>query len=168
MKFGECSRESELQDAVKIGHWPIGCDSALREHVEHCESCGETVLLAQLLREDRAGAVQQVPFASAGLLWWRAQILQRQAAIRRASRPLHFAIAVSLITSVLVVVGVLLNLRSQIASWLLTAVALPVSAQTNSVSSLTISPMPQLLGLCALAALAGIGGIVVYAAFQRE
>src|SRR5690348_10960530 len=105
MRLRECPRVSELSDALRAGRWPAGCDAALRDHVQRCESCRETAFVAQLLREERAGAIREMPPASPGLLWWRAQILQRQAAIRRASRPVHVAITVSLVSSVVVVLS---------------------------------------------------------------
>ncbi len=168
MRLRGCPREIELSDALRAGLWPAGCDAALREHVECCESCRSTAVIADLLREDRAETMRTMPLASPGLLWWRAQILQRQAAIRRASLPVHVAVTVSLVTSAVIVVSVLLSLRSQIASWISSIVAVPVSAQPGSVSSQRIASLPFLLVLFALTALAAIFGVAVYAAVHRE
>jgi hypothetical protein len=120
----------------------------------------------QLLREDRAATIRAMPLASPGLLWWRAQILQRQAAIRRASRPIHVAINVSLVTSAVIVVSVLLSFRWQIASWISPLAAIPVSAQPDA-TSLTMASPPFLLAFFALA-LTAIFGIAVYAAVHSE
>ena len=168
MTLRDCPRAPELSDLLQIGQWPTGCNPALREHVEHCAACREAVLVMQLLREDRAAMIRAMPLASPGLLWWRAQILQHQAAIRQASRPIHVAITVSLVTSAVIVVGVLLSFRSQIASWISAVVAVPVSAQPDSISSLTMTSAPILLALFALAALAAICGLAVYAAVHSE
>jgi hypothetical protein len=164
----ECARAHELSVALRAGGWPAGCDAGLRKHVEHCESCRETALVAQLLRDDRADAIREMPLASPGLLWWRAQILQRQAAVRRASRPVHVAITVSLLTSLVVAVSVFFGLRSQIASWISSVVAVPISAQPGSSSFPAAIALPFLLVLFALTALATIFGVAVYAAVHHE
>lgn len=168
MRLRECSREPELSQVLRAGCWPAGSDAALREHVDQCRSCRSTALIAQMLREDRAEAIRAMPPASAGLLWWRAQILQRQAAIRRASRPVHVAITVSLVMSAVVVASVLFSLRSLIADWISATVAVPVSAQPGSVSSPAITSLPLLFVLFAFTALAAIGGLAVYAAVHRK
>ena len=168
MRLRECPREPELFDALQAGRWPAGSDAALREHVDQCESCRSTALIAQMLRQDRAEAIRAMPLDSPGLLWWRAQILQRQAAIRHASRPVHIAITVSLVLSAVVVASVLFSLRSLIANWISAVTAVPVSAQPGSVSSPTITSLPLLFVLFALTALAAIGGLAVYAAVHRK
>ena len=168
MRLGECPREPELSDALRAGRWPAGSDAALGEHVDRCESCRSTALIAHMLREDRAEAIRAMPLASPGLLWWRAQILQRQAAIRQASRPIHVAIAISLAVSAIVVGSVLFSLRSQIANWISAMAAVPVSAQPGSISSPVITSLPILFILSAVTALAAIGGFAIYAAVHRK
>lgn len=168
MRLRECPREPELSEALRAGCWPAGSDAALRKHVDQCESCRSTALIAHMLREDRAEAIRAMPLASPGLLWWRAQILQRQAAIRQASRPVHVAITVSLVMSAVVVASVLFSLRSLIANWISAIAAGPVSAQPGSVSSPAITSLPLLFVLFALTALAAIGGLAVYAAVHRK
>ena len=168
MRLGACSRESELSEALRTGAWPLTCDASLRAHVEQCEICHATALLAQLLKQDRSAAMTAMPLGSPGLLWWRAQILQRHAAIRQAAQPVRLAIAVALCSSIGVLIITLLGLRSQIADWITSIASVPVSALLDSAWSQTTAALGFGLVVFAIAVLATIGGLVVYEAVQRE
>ena len=91
MTFRTCSREKDLEQALKDGHWPQGCGPELRTHVESCASCSDFVLVTQTFQRARSESEQEAPSASANLLWWRAQLRKRNAATERVSRPVTFA-----------------------------------------------------------------------------
>jgi hypothetical protein len=141
------------------GHWPEACEVELRTHVEGCRACGEMVMLTESFRaarEDAAAMARPVP---ASLVWWRAQLRRRQAAMEQVSRPIWgaqiFAVVVSLCAAVGLVgwlvergdlrdFGVGLSLSSMKASWGL----LPVAACVGA--------------LCLL------GAVVVYLTLERD
>ena len=168
MRLGACSRESDLSDALRAGAWPLACDASLRAHVEQCEICPATALLAQLLKQDRSAAMEAMPLGSPGLLWWRAQILQRHAAIRQVAQPVRLAITIALCSSIALLIITLLGLRSQIADWIASIASVPVSALSDSAWSQTTAALGFGLVVFAIAVLATICGFVVYAAVQQE
>ena len=45
MIFVPCSREREITEALRNGHWPEACDAELRAHVNACRSCSDFVLV---------------------------------------------------------------------------------------------------------------------------
>jgi hypothetical protein len=110
-----CAREPEVAEAIRSGRWPLGCEPELRAHVEECRHCREMAMLTAAFQEARAQAVgaAEVPRAgmpNAGLLWWRAQLRRRNAAMARVNRPLAGAQGFALLA--LLVAGVAL------AGWL--------------------------------------------------
>jgi hypothetical protein len=112
--------------------------------------------------------MEAMPLGSPGLLWWRAQILQRHAAIHRAGQPVRLAITIALCSSIAILIVTLLGLRSQIADWIASIASVPVSALSDSVWSQTAAALRLGLVVFAIAVLATVGGFVVYAAVQGE
>jgi hypothetical protein len=62
----------------------------LRQHVASCAACADLVLVMSSLGAERERARRNVSVPSAGLVWWRAQLRQRQAAARAAAAPVAF------------------------------------------------------------------------------
>ena len=104
MTFRTCSYEVELTQALKDGHWPSGCGTELRAHVDGCGSCRDLVLVTQAFQGARRESEQLMPSGSASLLWWRAQVRRRTAATERVSRPITIAQTFALFVYVLVAV----------------------------------------------------------------
>ena len=88
MTIGACPRESEISAALARGHWPQACSDELRSHAAACRACAELVLLRQAFHRERSAAASEARLERPGVLWWRAQLLRRNAAIERISRPL--------------------------------------------------------------------------------
>jgi len=86
-----CSREKELTQALRDGHWPHGCGEELRAHVETCASCADLVLVTQTFQMARAESGSASMETSPSLLWWRAQLRRRNAVAERVSRPVTIA-----------------------------------------------------------------------------
>jgi hypothetical protein len=109
MKLGKCVRESEVKDLLGRGHWPDACSSDLRTHVSECRTCSDTVLLTQAFRGERAIAATEAKLEPSGVLWWRAQLRRRNAAIERIGKPMLgaqiFAIAVTLLAATVFLVS---------------------------------------------------------------
>lgn len=79
-----CEHEASLLAALAAGH----VDESLAAHAAHCPAC----------REARAvwSAMQQAALADApaalpapGLIWWKAQLTARRAAVAKAGRPVR-------------------------------------------------------------------------------
>jgi hypothetical protein len=102
MTFRTCSYETELTQALKDGHWPEGCGPELRAHVEDCTSCNDLVLVTQTFQHARSESEREVLRGSPGLLWWKAQLLRRNAATERVSRPVTIAETFALVVYVFV------------------------------------------------------------------
>jgi hypothetical protein len=91
MTFRACSYEKELSQALKDGHWPEGCGSELRAHVDACGNCADLVLVTQTFQSARSESERAAPCGLPSLLWWRAQLRRRNAATERVSRPITIA-----------------------------------------------------------------------------
>ncbi len=89
--FGSCSREPELTQALRAGHWPEGCLPELRAHVQDCTACSELALLTQTFQKARAESEPASCSAAPGVLWWRAQLRMRVAANARVNKPISIA-----------------------------------------------------------------------------
>ncbi len=88
MRLGSCVRELELGEALGHGHWPQACSEELRAHVAGCRSCREFLLVRQAFTHERIQASGEARLEAPGVLWWRAQLRRRNAAIERIGRPL--------------------------------------------------------------------------------
>jgi hypothetical protein len=98
-----CSHAPEIAEALKTGRWPQGCDPELRTHTDGCRSCSDLVLVTQTFQQARSESVLVPHLDSPSLLWWRAQLRRRNAAVRRVSQPITvaqtFAVAVNLLVA---------------------------------------------------------------------
>ena len=101
MSLRKCVRQSEVKNLLDRGHWPEACNPELRAHVSECRACGDLVLLTQAFRGERAVASAAARLEPSGVVWWRAQLRRRNAAIERIGKPLLgaqiFAFAVILL-----------------------------------------------------------------------
>jgi hypothetical protein len=110
MTFRSCSCEKEVMQALKAGHWPDGCDRELRAHVETCSRCSDLVLVTEVFQNARSESVHEMPAVSPGLLWWRAQLRNRNTATKKMSAPITIA---------------------QIFAWLVTVLSMAVLAASQ-------------------------------------
>ena len=125
----ECERAAEVLAAMTAGREPGLANEELRQHADACESCREMVTVVSALRGERDHVRRTTTVPSAGLIWWRAQLRQRQQAALKATAPVtavHAAaiiaaavLAVVLATSVAPFVGMpsLSNWIPQMPSW---------------------------------------------------
>jgi len=115
MMRDDCLREEDLLGALESGRWPEACDSELRDHVEHCESCQELAVVAGALLDDRRASERAVVPPPPGAVWWRMQLrLERESketAVRTVSRA-HGSIIAATIALFLVAAGMTSLLQS--------------------------------------------------------
>jgi hypothetical protein len=154
-----CSRGDEVRDLLAQGHWPEACEAELRAHVADCRGCSEMVMLTQSFRaarEDAAAMARPVP---ASLVWWRAQLRRRQAAMEQVSKPIVGAQIFAVVVSLCAAVG--------LVGWLVERGDLWNFGMGLSLGSVKASwgllPMVACLGALAL-----LGAVVVYLTVERE
>jgi hypothetical protein len=174
-----CTRENEVKELVGRGQWPQACAPDLRAHVESCRSCTQFALVATTFRRARTEAIASVTLPPPGVLWWRAQLRKRNAAVEKIGRPILgaqiFALAINLALAVAFVVW---QARHGIAwlrwFWSPTSLAQTATFHFDSLwsadffnSSLSSIANPLVL-IPAIATLALLGGAVVYLASEKH
>lgn len=87
MKLAACKYEAETAELLARGAWPQAASPELHAHVSACRSCGDLIAVTTMFAQARKAAVAAAPAGSPGLLWWRAQLRRRNAAMERLNRP---------------------------------------------------------------------------------
>jgi predicted anti-sigma-YlaC factor YlaD len=106
MMLRSCPNEKEMRELLIRGQWPHAAETTpeLYAHVAACRSCSELVLVAESFRNARAASAASARMIPPGVLWWRAQLRRRNAAVERVTRTLFgaqvFALAITLLTGV--------------------------------------------------------------------
>lgn len=119
-----CQREEELLDALQRGF--VGDE--LAGHVSQCGSCHELHLVAGALLDDRVESVRTAAVPSAGTMWWRMKIRQRQEALASTRNSLLIGQAATIAIALFLTVSLF---GSQIANGLRSVVAsLPMHVGT--------------------------------------
>jgi hypothetical protein len=172
MTLRSCSQEAEIRQALELGHWPQSCTPELRAHVESCRACGDLVLVTTAFRGARAQSMQVAQLPPPGVLWWRAQLRRRNAAVERIQKPIVgaqiFAFAVTLAIAIGFVVWQVRDgwnwmkwleslAQSQAFHW---EVLWPFAGAKSGASLLYVAP--------ALALLALAGGVVLYLSSEKQ
>jgi hypothetical protein len=75
-------------------------DTDLQHHVDSCPSCADLVVVMSALRAERERVRRTTQVPAAGLVWWRAQLRQRQAAARATAAPVTAVHAATLALAV--------------------------------------------------------------------
>ena len=91
MRFRACPQEKEVGELLRGGQWPAGCGAELRSHVAGCGRCSEFVSVRTALQGLRAGDMATARLEAPGVIWWRAQLRKRNAAMQQVARPLKAA-----------------------------------------------------------------------------
>lgn len=151
MSLQGCARREEMRAMLALGHWPAGCSAELRAHVDGCEECRVAVALTQGMQGSRLAARPALP--SAELVWWRAQLRKRQAAMERVQRPLRGAEVFGVALTLCVAVG--------LAAWLTMSGVWTSLAVERSLSSVWMFAL-------AGAAVLLVSGVVVYLKLDAE
>ncbi|MGZ7030284.1 MAG: hypothetical protein ACXVG9_13250 [Terriglobales bacterium] len=100
-----CSRGAEIAEALKNGRWPDACERELHAHADSCQGCSDLILVTQAFQRARTEAAPRARFDSASLLWWRAQLRQRNTAVERVGKPITIAQTFAVVVNLLVAVG---------------------------------------------------------------
>jgi hypothetical protein len=170
MRLRACGREKEVAELVTRGHWPEASSDELRAHVTGCGGCQDLVLMKQAFGEDRAAMGGAARLESAGVLWWRAQLRRRNAAIARIGKPILgaqiFAVAVILAPAIVY----LASQAKQGFAWLAWFGQLPRALHLEALlpDSLGKYQGETWLVLSLAAMLALMGGVIAYVASEKK
>jgi hypothetical protein len=163
-----CNREAELLDLLRRGSWPLAGDPELHEHVQECRRCSEVLLVAQALLASRAATDAASPLPDPGILWWRAAIRRRSAAVERMNQPLAGAQGFALVLAALTLLGLIVTQAHHGLHWLLWWSAMQdSSAIAEPLQWLGAHSSNLLLVVPALATLAVLGGMAAWLAVER-
>ena len=98
MKQIICPQEAAVARAVRTGHW----QASLQAHAAGCAVCREVVVASRWLQALTQSSETNRALPDAGLLWWKAQLVQKQAQAERAQKPLEW---VGVFAETILVVG---------------------------------------------------------------
>lgn len=170
MTLGLCPHEKEIAALLAGGQWPQAAPADLRAHAATCRSCAELALVTTAFRSARTTAAAAAPLVSPGILWWRAQLRRRNAAIERVTRPILGAQIFALFICFVVAVGFSVSHAAQGIGWisdLTQLIRLPsIDMAKLWPSSTQGSALWVLVPLAAMLAL--LGGVAVYLASSEE
>lgn len=170
MRFSACPREPELTELLGRGCWPEASNEELRAHVAGCSACRELVVVRQAFGRERALAAGEARLESPGVLWWRAQLRRRNAAIERIGRPLLGAHIFALAMCLAAVLVYALSLAKRGFDWLAWLGDLPRALHLGALlpDSLGKSTWEIWLAVSIAAMVALMGGLIVYLASEKR
>jgi hypothetical protein len=172
MTVGTCGRQREVAEVLRCGQWPEGGGPELRAHVDGCSSCAGFVLVSEAFRRAREESLRAAPVESARIVWWRAQLRRRNAALERVERPMWHAQLFALSINLLVVAGFAAwQVRGGVdwRGWLPDLRRLSEAGAETPWSLASMSGDWSLVLLAAgVAAVVGLSGVVVYLSLERE
>jgi hypothetical protein len=177
MILRSCPHEKEVADLLARGHYPQACTPELRTHLDACRSCADLLLVTRAFQAARVQTAAAANLPSPGLLWWRAQLRRRNAAVERIGKPILGAQIFALSVGIIFAIGLLATQATHGLHWLAwldgisldglgwpsqmpQTPALHLDALFNSgVSLLVLIPI--------LATLVLLGGVAVYFASEK-
>jgi hypothetical protein len=172
MNLRSCADEKELIAALRSGTWPDACGDELRDHVSTCQECNDLVLITQTLSHARSATASSATVPPAGLLWWRAQMQRRNAALERMNQPVVLTGKIALGSTVGTAIVLALLKTRDVSGWLHWIAQLPSSDVFRLDTLFAASPgivgwVPELI-VAGLAAVALFGGLAVYLFTAKE
>lgn len=155
-----CSRTAEVQELMRLGHWPQAAGAELAAHARECRRCGEMVLLTQTFGAARVSASNEARVEPAALVWWRAQLRRKHEVVQRVERPMR---AQMLVMLVVVCVGLGLAFQwsggeARWRSWI----------SAGAEVAMRVGSMGLGLAIASAVALAMMAGLAVYLTFERK
>lgn len=170
MTLRTCARQSEIQEMLVSGHWPHACPPELRAHLADCRSCSDLVFVTHAFQQSRAITAAQAQLPAPGVLWWRAQLRRRNAALERVGRPILGAYVFAFSMTLLVAAVLLIGQAHHGVRWLDWLADSQASLHFQSFNPLSLlNPGWSLTALIPIAAtVALLGAVVVYLAAERQ
>jgi hypothetical protein len=170
MILSPCSHEKEIAALLASGQCPHASPAELRAHIASCRSCAELALVTSAFRAARTTAAAAAPLVSPGILWGRAQLRRRNAAIERVTRPILGAQIFAFLICIAVAIGFAASHAAQGLDWFASLSQIVRSPSTDLARlwppTLAGSTLWVLVPLLAMVAL--LGGVAVYLASSEE
>ena len=157
-----CSRTAEVQELLRVGHWPQAAEAELRAHVRGCRRCSEMVLVTQALGAAKASSMNEARVEPPALVWWRAQLRRKHEAVQRVERPMR-AQMLAVLTVVCVGLGLAFRLSGGVTAW-----RAWMSAGAEAVVRTGIGSLGPGLLIAGAGALAMMAGLAVYLSVERK
>ena len=172
-----CPREKDVRHLVLRGQWPQAAEADLRAHVAACRACSEVALVMQTFRAARAETAGAASAAPAGVIWWRAQLRRRKAAMEKIEKPILGAQVFALVSTLAIAAAFVLIEVRRGAPWLsldwLSRFGQLPHAVSDTFAGLwtSASSMPVwglVLGIAGLAAVAVLSGVMLFVDRQHR
>lgn len=157
-----CSRTGEIDELLRLGHWPEAAGAELQAHVQACRACGERVRVTQALRQLRTSSMQAARMEPPALVWWRAQLRRRREVMQKVERPMRVQMLVVLAV-VCVGLGLAFELSGGGAGW-----RSWVSASAGAIARSGLANLGVGLVVASAVALATMAGLAVYLTVERK
>ena len=172
MKLRACAQEKEVAALVLRGQWPAACPADLRAHVESCRSCGDLVAVMQAFQGARMESSRAAQPGSPGVLWWRAQLRRRRAAVERIGKPILGAQIFALSITLVLAAGFVVSQARHGLAWLswFSQLSQSPTFRLDSLwpSALAMPEWGGMLLVSGLVALALLGGLAVYFKAEKQ
>ncbi len=172
MTLSPCPHEKEIAALLTRGQWPHAAPAELRAHVGVCRPCTELALVTSAFQVSRTTAAAAAPLVSPGVLWGRAQLRRRNAAIERVTRPILGAQIFAFSVCIAVAIGFAGSHAGQGLDWITSLSQLfpPHSLDVTRLwpTSLTGSGSVLWVLVPLLGTLALLGGAAVYFGSSEE
>lgn len=111
-----CARLVEVQELLRLGHWPQAAGAELEAHVRGCRRCSEMVLVTQAFGAAKVHSMGEARVEPAALVWWRAQLRRRHEAVKLVERPMRVQM-LALLAVVCVGLGLAFQLSGGVSAW---------------------------------------------------
>jgi hypothetical protein len=165
----ECVRAADVLAAMTAGPEPGLANEELRQHADVCASCRDMVTVVTALRGERDRVRRATSVPSAGLVWWRAQLRQRQQATLKATAPvtvLHVAAIVAVaVLAVVLATSVASFVRMPSLAGFMPSTASFVEVSRSLTTEFPLLPYGLMLGATAWLIL---GPVALYFALRRD
>jgi len=157
-----CARTAEVQELLRLGHWPQAAGAELAEHVRVCRRCSEMVMVTQAFCAAKVRATSEARVEPPALVWWRAQLRRKHEAVHRVERPMRVQMLV-VMAAVCVGLGLAFRLSGGAAAWRTWMSAGAETAVRSGTGTLGLG-----LVIAGAAALVMMAGVAVYLSVERK
>lgn len=102
MNYSVCEREKIILRAVSENHF----DEDALSHIEACANCRETLRVARCLHALAIASASETPaLPAAGLILWKARLIEKQLAAARATQSISITQAIAAAVAVVTLLG---------------------------------------------------------------
>ena len=163
-----CPREKEVKEVVERGQWPAAISPELASHLRECRACADLALVTDTFQRARASAAGPQNAGAPGLLWWRAQLRRREAAMERIGRPILRAQIFALALNAAVAVAFVAWEATHGVEWLSWFGQPGQVGGIGALVNAAFSGWGLMVTIPALATVALLGGAALYLAAERQ